>query len=108
MDFLRDENSWPSFKHVDQEPLLKEYIGKPKDKKKEYLESILSNSPITAKVLMYDALLILCKKDCKGILHQNIQLFSDLISAVLDLFWYISPHHVKFPLHAATLPTFFK
>ena len=40
MKFARDENSWPSFKHVDHEPLLKEYIWKPEDKKKEYLESI--------------------------------------------------------------------
>ena len=33
---------------------------------------------------------------------------SDLITAVRDLFWYISPHHVKFALHGATLPTFIK
>ena len=59
MDFACDESSWPNFKHVDQVPPLKEYIGKPEDKK-IYLESVLSNSCITANVfLMYDALLIL-------------------------------------------------
>ena len=78
MDFTCDENSWPSsFKHLDQVPLLKDYIGKPQDKKKEYLEPIISNSLVTAKVLMYNALL-----NCKDLLHHNIQFFSDLITAV--------------------------
>ena len=87
---------------------MKDYIGIPEDKKKGYLESILSNSCITAKVLTYYALFILYKKDHKCVLHQNIQFFSDLITAVQDLFWYISPHHVKFALHGTSLPTFFK
>ena len=88
MDFARDENKWPSFKHMNQVPLLNEYIGKPEDKKKEYLESILSNSRITTNVLMYGALLILYKKSCKGALHQNVLFLSDLIIAVRYLFWY--------------------
>ena len=65
MDFAREENSWPSLKHVDQVRLL-EYIGKLEDKQKECLESELSNSRITAKLLIYDALLYLCKKDLRA------------------------------------------
>ena len=65
MDFVREENCWPSLKHVDQVP-LSEYIGKLEDKQKQYLESKLSNSRITAKVLIYDALLFLCKKDLRA------------------------------------------
>ena len=58
---------------------------------------------------MYDALLILSKKDCKRALHQNVQFFSDLITAVRDLLWYISLHNVKSASsNGATLPTFFK
>ena len=57
---------------------------------------------------MYDVFLILCKNDCKGVLHQNVQFFSDLITAVRDLFWYISPHHVKFVSLDSILPTFVK
>ena len=58
---------------------------------------------------MCDALLILSKKDCKKALHQNVQFFSDLITAVPDLLWYISLHNVKSASsNGATLPTFVK
>ena len=53
-------------------------------------------------------MLIFCKKDCKGALLQNVQFLCDLITAVRDLFWYISPHHNKFVSHGATLPKFLK
>ena len=57
---------------------------------------------------MYDVLLILCKKYYKRLLRQNIQFFSDLITAVRDLFWHIAPNHDKFSLHGANFPIFFK
>ena len=112
MDFARAEQSWPCYKHVDQVPSLEQYInnsvqGIDNNSAIDYLEAIITNSRIQSKVLLYDALIILCKKNCCGVSAVNVDSFQKLLTAMRDLFWYISPHHLKFASHGASFPTFF-
>ena len=71
-------------------------------------QKIKRRNILSQQVFLYDVLLILCKKYYKRLLRQNIQFFSDLITAVRDLFWHIPPNHDKFSLHGTNLPIFFK
>lgn len=110
MDFAKAETSWPQMKNPDQSPSLSAFIQKfvtDENAATEYLNSLIENSKIQAKTLLYDTLLIKCKSKISGVKNQNVEDFNKLLQSIVDLIWYISPHSEKLKSRGAPLPTFF-
>ena len=90
MDYARAEISWPSYKNIEQVPPLEKYIAKfdSSANAQEYLDSIISHSRVQSEVLLYDTLLIICRKACSGVTTGNVESFQALIFALRDLIGY--------------------
>ena len=110
MDFARMQSSWPTFKNIQQAGSLKDYLTlflTNKVEANEYLNKYLADSKINAKILMYDALLMLLKSKISGVSAHDVPDFGNLCQRVVDLYWYVSPSAEKLKSPGATLPSFF-
>ena len=108
--FARMQSFWPTFKNIQQAGLLKDYLTlflTSKVEANEYLNKYLADSKINAKILMYDALLILLKSKISGVSAHDVPDFGNLCQRVVDLYWYVSLSAEKLKCHGATLPSFF-
>ena len=85
--------SWPTFKNIQQAGLLKDYLTiflTNKGEANEYHNKYLADSKINAKILMYDALLMLLKSKISGVSAHDVPGFGNLCQRVVDLYWYVS------------------
>ena len=86
MDFARMQSSWLTFKNIQQAGLLKDWLTlflTSKVEANEYPNKYLADLKINAKILMYDALLILLKLKISGVSAPD---FGNLCQRVVDLY----------------------
>ena len=86
--------SWPTSKNIQQAGSLKDYFTlflTNKVEANKHLHKYLADSKINAKILMYDALLILLKSKISGVSAHDVADFGNLCQRVVDLHWYVSP-----------------
>ena len=110
MVFARMQSSWPTFKTIQQAGSLKDYLTlflTSKVEANEYLNKYLADSKINAKILIYDAFLLLLKSNISGISAHDVPDFGNLCQRVVDLYWYVFLSAEKVKCHGATLPSFF-
>ena len=99
MDFARMQSTWPTFMNIQQAGSLKDYLTlflTNKVEANEYLDKYLADSKINAKILMYDALLMLLKSKISGVSAHDVPDFGNLCRRVVDLYWHVSPSAKKF------------
>ena len=97
-------------KNKEQLPAIKSYVQKflsNQSTATEYLQAILENTKIQGKSVLLNALLIICLSKIRGVHSQNIEQLKNLLQAIAELVWCLSPHSKKFKNCGASLPIFF-
>ena len=105
MDFAREESSWPRVKNAEQLPTLKSFYPVsqlPKKTSRQYSKIRKCKANLFCSPLF---LLFVNLKSC--VRSQDFEQSKNLLQAIVEQAWYLSPHSEKLKNLGASLPTFF-